>query len=80
MIDHYLAGKIDAAAKIHRHLLPLVDALFLVANPVPVKYALNHIGFRVGKPRMPLLEPDENTAAQIREVLAQHQMDLPLPK
>lgn len=80
MIDSYLAGKIDAAAKIHRHLLPLVDALFVVANPVPVKYALNHIGFRVGKPRMPLLEPDEKTAAQIRGVLAQHQMDLPLPK
>jgi 4-hydroxy-tetrahydrodipicolinate synthase len=80
MIDSYLAGKIDAAAKIHRHLLPLVDALFVVANPVPVKYALNHIGFRVGKPRMPLLEPDEKTAAQIRDVLAQHQMDLPLPK
>ena len=80
MIDNYLAGRIDAAAKIHRHLLPLVDALFVVANPVPVKYALNHIGFRVGKPRMPLLEPDEKTAAQIRDVLAQHQMDLPLPK
>ncbi len=80
MIDHYLAGRFDAAAKIHRHLLSLVDALFVVSNPVPVKYALNHIGFRVGKPRMPLLEPDEKTAAQIRDVLAQHQMDLPLPK
>jgi 4-hydroxy-tetrahydrodipicolinate synthase len=80
MIDNYLGGRIDAAAKMHHHLLPLIGALFVVSNPVPVKYALNHIGFRVGKPRMPLLEPDEKTATQIRDALKGYQMDLPLPK
>ena len=59
MIDAFINGKTDKAADIHRHLLPLVNAIFIVSNPVPLKYALNHIGFNVGKPRLPLTEPDE---------------------
>jgi 4-hydroxy-tetrahydrodipicolinate synthase len=50
----------------------------LIANPMPVKYALNHIGFKVGKPRLPLTEPDEKTASQIRAEIAKHKMDLPV--
>jgi len=68
----------DEAAAIHRHLLPLVNALFVVSNPSPVKYALNHIGFRVGKPRLPLVEPDEKSAAVIRETLKNYKVDLPV--
>jgi len=43
---------------------------------MPVKYALNSIGFDVGKPRLPLLEPDEKAALQIREVLKHYIIDL----
>ena len=78
MIDSFTGGKIDAAAGIHRCLLPLVDALFIVSNPIPVKYALNHIGFRVGKPRLPLTEPDEKSAAVIRDTLKDYTIDLPV--
>jgi 4-hydroxy-tetrahydrodipicolinate synthase len=78
MIDNAIGGRMDKAAVIHRHLLPLVNALFVVSNPIPVKYALNHIGFRVGKPRLPLAEPDEKTAAFIRDTLKRYQIDLPL--
>ena len=78
MIDNAIGGRMDEAAVIHRHLLPLVNALFVVSNPIPVKYALNHIGFRVGKPRLPLAEPDEKTAAFIRDTLKRYQIDLPL--
>jgi 4-hydroxy-tetrahydrodipicolinate synthase len=78
MIDKTVAGKVAEAAAIHRHLLPLVNAMFLVSNPSPVKYALNQIGFNVGKPRLPLVEPDEKTAAAIRETLKKYKMDLPV--
>jgi 4-hydroxy-tetrahydrodipicolinate synthase len=78
MIDSAIAGEMEKAASIHRRLLPLIDALFIVSNPVPVKYALNHIGFYVGKPRLPLVEPDEKTAAIIKEALKKHQIDLPV--
>jgi len=78
MMDKVLSGKVEEAAAIHRHLLPLVNALFVVSNPVPVKYALNQIGFNVGKPRLPLVEPDEKSAATIKEVLKKYQIDLPV--
>jgi 4-hydroxy-tetrahydrodipicolinate synthase len=78
MIDRSTAGEMEKAADIHRRLLPLIDALFIVSNPVPVKYALNHIGFYVGKPRLPLVEPDEKTAATIINTLKKYQIDLPV--
>ncbi len=77
MIDHFLQGRTAEAAAIHRQLLPLVSAMFLVANPIPLKYALNRVGFRVGKPRLPLVEPDEKTAAQIDSTLKNCTIDLP---
>ena len=78
MIDKFVSGKIAEAAAIHRHLLPLVNAMFIVSNPIPVKYALNQIGFKVGKPRLPLVEPDEKSAATIRETLKKYKIDLPV--
>ncbi|MDP2730260.1 MAG: 4-hydroxy-tetrahydrodipicolinate synthase [Dehalococcoidales bacterium] len=78
MIDSFVSGKTDKAAEIHCHLLPLVNALFILSNPIPVKYALNQVGFRVGKPRLPLTEPDEKSAAVIRETLGKYQIDLPV--
>ena len=78
MINSAINGKVDKAASIHRHLLPLINALFIVSNPIPVKYALNHIGFYVGKPRLPLTEPDEKSAAFIRDTLKNYKIDLPV--
>jgi 4-hydroxy-tetrahydrodipicolinate synthase len=78
MMDNILNSKIAEAAAIHRHLLPLVDVLFIEPNPAPTKYALNHLGFNVGKPRLPLVEPSEKSAAQIRETLKKYRIDLPV--
>lgn len=78
MIDKSLAGKFQEAAAIHRHLLPLVNALFIVSNPVPVKWALNYVGFPVGKPRLPLIEPDEKSVDVIKTTLKNYKIDLPI--
>jgi 4-hydroxy-tetrahydrodipicolinate synthase len=78
MIDDYIKGDIEKAAAIHRNLLPLVNALFVVANPIPVKYALNYLGFAVGKPRLPLTEPDEKSKAVIEQTLKNYKIDLPI--
>ncbi len=78
MIYSFVNGQTDKAAEIHRRLLPLVNALFVVSNPIPVKYAVNQVGFNVGKPRLPLTEPDEKTAALIRDTLKDYQIDLPV--
>lgn len=79
MMEKFLEGKIQEAASIHRQLLPLINALFIVSNPMPVKYALNCLGFPVGKPRLPLTEPDEKSAQLIKSTLRNYHIDLPLP-
>jgi 4-hydroxy-tetrahydrodipicolinate synthase len=78
MMDLILSSKITEAAAIHRNLVPLVNAMFISPNPAPVKYALNYLGFRVGKPRLPLVEPDEKSATTIRETLKKYKIDLPV--
>ncbi len=78
MINNYLTGKVSEAAAAHIRLMPLIKALFVVSNPVPVKYALNQIGFRVGKTRLPLVDPDEKSAALIKDTLKNYKIDLPI--
>ena len=78
MISKAVSGKAAKAAAIHRNLLPLMNVLFVVANPIPIKYALNYVGFNVGKPRLPLTPPDEKSAAAIETVLKRYKIDLPL--
>lgn len=78
MIELFLKGKIAESAALHRKLLPLVNSLFLVSNPVPLKYALNQVGFPVGIPRLPLTPPDEKTAQAINSTLKGYKIDLPI--
>lgn len=78
MIDRHLNGDVEGAAAIHRQLQPLVTALFVVANPIPLKWMLNQVGFRVGRPRLPLIEPDATTATSLAAVLANYEIDLPV--
>ena len=78
MMDIILSNKIAEAATIQRHLVPLVNAMFMAPSPAPIKYALNHLGFNVGKLRLPLTEPDEKTAAFIRDILKSYKIDLPV--
>lgn len=91
VLSHLVGGKIkamykawderdtEAAGKYAVGLAPLVKAMFLVGNPVPVKWALNEVGFPVGPTRPPLIEPDEGIKAQIREVLANIDVDIEAP-
>ena len=78
MIEVILEDRIAEAGVIQRKLVPLVNAMFSAPSPTPIKFALNHIGFRVGKPRLPLMEADEKTAALIRDTLKNYQIDLPV--
>jgi len=80
MMEKLLNGEVREAAKIHRHLLPLINALFIVSNPVPLKWSLNYVGFSVGKPRLPLVEPDEKATDFLQTALKNYKIDLLLPK
>jgi len=80
MIEKFMDGQVQESARIYRHLLPLINTLFIVSNPVPVKWALNYVGFSAGKPRLPLVEPDEKSINLIQETLHNYRIDLPIPK
>jgi 4-hydroxy-tetrahydrodipicolinate synthase len=78
LIESFLAGRTEEASEIHRRLLPLNNALMtLSVNPIPIKYALNQVGFRVGPPRLPLVEPDKATGEKIMAEVRRHHIDLP---
>ena len=50
----FFEGDIAGAAKLQRDLQDLFEALFCEVNPIPVKEAVNRLGFQAGPPRMPL--------------------------
>jgi len=78
MIYSYLKGDVKKADEANASLAAIFSALFLVSNPIPVKYALNQVGFRMGTPRLPLCEPDEKTAKAIMDVVKKYKIDLPV--
>ena len=62
MIDAFVAGEVDKASSLHRKNLPIFEGLFITANPVPVKYALEKQGVAVGPVRLPLVPVTEQEA------------------
>ena len=56
-----------------------MNSMFVVSNPIPLKYAMRMIGFDVGGTRLPLIGPDEATGAKIMAEVVKHTMDLPIP-
>lgn len=55
--------------KMHLKLYPLFKVLFVEPNPIPLKWALNHIGFKMGPYRLPLVEPSEENKRKIEGVV-----------
>ena len=78
LIELGLAGDLQGAAREHRRQLALAKGLFVVSNPIPVKYCVNRAGFNVGGLRLPLTEADAKTAAFLDDLLAKYEVDLPL--
>lgn len=69
MVYDFLDGNIDKAIKMQLNVLPLINSLFSEVNPIPVKYALNELGFNFGVPRLPLVEFSDNNKKVLRQYL-----------
>lgn len=72
MIAAVERGDYEEARRWHLRLLPLCRALFLETNPIPVKEALNILGFEVGEPRLPLVRMSTENRSQLEQVLADY--------
>ena len=74
MVHKYLDGDVKEASKMQLDVLDLIDALFCEVNPIPVKYALNLMGYNFGKPRMPLIELSDSNKEKLEEIMKKHNL------
>jgi 4-hydroxy-tetrahydrodipicolinate synthase len=70
LLDGFRAGRVDEAAEVHASLLPLIDALFATSSPIPIKWAMRQLGFKVGECRLPLDTMPSNVADRLRPLIA----------
>ena len=54
MVNYFFNGNISNSIKLQIDFIPIIKSLFSEINPIPVKSALNLIGFDFGVPRLPL--------------------------
>jgi len=72
MTHAFLDGDLETARKEQLRALALIRALFCEVNPVPVKAALNEMGFGVGGHRLPLIPMEEKNRAYLVEEMKKY--------
>ena len=69
MTENFFEGKISEATALQLDTLELTSAMFCEVNPIPVKAALNMVGFNAGLPRLPLVELSDSGKDKVRSAL-----------
>ena len=69
IIENFFNGNIKDSIAAQIKAVPLVSALICEVNPIPVKAALNMIGYNVGTPRLPLIEMSDNGKEKLKTEL-----------
>lgn len=70
----YLAGDVTASRDRFLKILDLIHALFSEVNPIPIKTAMNLMGYGVGNLRLPLCEMSEENLCKLQDVLSAHHL------
>ena len=70
MREAFVAGRVAEASAIHRSLSALFATLFTVTSPIPVKWAMNRLGFACGDCRSPMGAMPESLIAVLEPMLA----------
>ena len=65
----YFEGKVKESSELQIRLLPLIHELFSEVNPIPVKKAMNLMGYEAGPLRLPLTEMEADHAALLAEAM-----------
>ena len=69
MCKLYFEGKTKEAAAMQLKMMDLVEKMFIEVNPIPVKNAMNMMGFDVGDLKLPLVDLEEANAKKVRKSL-----------
>jgi 4-hydroxy-tetrahydrodipicolinate synthase len=66
MVMKFMQGDINAAIKLQLNTLNLIKAIFIEVNPIPIKAAVNLLGFQAGQCRLPLTEIENKNLEILR--------------
>lgn len=69
IVAKYLEGDVKGSRELQLRALPLVEQLFCEVNPIPVKTAMNMLGWEVGPLRMPLSPMEEEHKAHLKAAM-----------
>lgn len=69
MVQNFLDGNVNTATQMQLNAIPLINALFSEVNPIPVKAALNVLGYQFGIPRLPLTPMSEEKEKILKDEL-----------
>ncbi len=70
--QYCLEGDFQKGAEMHLRYLELMNALFCDVNPIPVKEAMNMMGYECGRCRLPLVALTEKNYAYLKSVMAKY--------
>lgn len=71
MVARMLAGDVKGSSELQLKYIPLIHALFSEVNPIPVKAAMNMMGYHVGSLRMPLTEMEDANKKVLRQAMVE---------
>lgn len=69
MLKNFFEGNIKEAIDMQIKAIPLINSLFSEVNPIPVKEALNLLGYNFGDPRLPLIKMSEEKRNDLKKLL-----------
>ncbi|HEU0016615.1 MAG TPA: 4-hydroxy-tetrahydrodipicolinate synthase [Longimicrobium sp.] len=69
MVRRFLDGDVAGSRALQLRYLPLVAAIFREPNPIPIKAAVEMLGYDVGEPRLPLVPASDAVLREVREAM-----------
>lgn len=70
----YFEGKHEEALNLQLDLLPIINSLFIETNPIPVKTALNLMGYNAGNLRLPLCDMEDKNLLILKKQLEAYKL------
>ncbi|QEK12528.1 4-hydroxy-tetrahydrodipicolinate synthase [Crassaminicella thermophila] len=72
IVQKFIDGDVKEACKLQLRMKPLIDALFIEVNPIPVKTAMNLMNFEVGELRLPLVDMADNNLKVLKKRMEEY--------
>lgn len=72
IVEKFLSGDVEGSRKLQLKMLHLINTLFIEVNPIPIKTAMNLLGYNVGKLRMPLTDMSEGNLEILKKALTDY--------